>query len=246
LQQSASISKPNIKLTVYVVNFLIMEEHIVRIIDIENVTHDVKRIRMEKPEGYSFIPGQATDVSINVPGLKDEKRPFTFTSLNSAPFLEFTIKIYPLHNGVTKELNNLIPGDELIIRDVWGDIAYRGEGVFIAGGAGITPFISILRDIKGRNEISGNILLFSNKTRADIIYECELKELLGKGFINILSEEKAQGYYYGMIDDSFLKDNLPVFYKKFYLCGPPPMMDSILKHLTNIGVGRDSIIMEKM
>ena len=81
-----------------------MEEHIVHIISIENITHDVKRFRVEKPEQYSFIPGQATEVSINTPVMKDEKRPFTFTCLNREPYLEFTIKIYPSHNGVTNEL----------------------------------------------------------------------------------------------------------------------------------------------
>ncbi len=223
-----------------------MEEHIVRILNVDKVTHDVKRFVVEKPEGYIFKPGQATEVSINTPELRDEKRPFTFTSLNSAPYLEFTIKIYPQHNGVTNELGKLKPGSELIIRDVWGEISYKGEGIFIAGGAGITPFISILRDLKLKKEISGNILLFANKTKADIIYECELKGLLGKGLVNILSEEKAEGYYYGLISESFLKENLPVYYKKFYLCGPPPMLDSLLNQLKDLGVPEDSIIMEKL
>ena len=47
-----------------------MEEHIVRILSVDQVTHDVKRFRVEKPEGYSFIPGQATEVSINTPEFK--------------------------------------------------------------------------------------------------------------------------------------------------------------------------------
>jgi ferredoxin-NADP reductase len=46
------------------------------------------------------------------------------------------------------------PGDQLIIRDVWGAITYKGKGVFIAGGAGITPFISIFRDLSARNELA--------------------------------------------------------------------------------------------
>jgi ferredoxin-NADP reductase len=223
-----------------------MEEHIVKILDIEPVTHDVKRFHVEKPEGYSFKPGQATEVSINVPALRNEKRPFTFTSLNSSPFLEFTIKIYSERNGITNELGKIKPGAELILRDVWGDISYKGEGIFIAGGAGITPFISILRDIKTKNEIQDNILIFANKTRADIIYECELRNLLGKNFINILSDDKVNGYYTGYIDESFLKSNLPVYFKNFYLCVPPPMMDSVILQLKNLGVNSESIIMEKM
>jgi ferredoxin-NADP reductase len=222
-----------------------MEEHIVKILSIEQVTHDVKTFRVEKPEGYSFIPGQATEVSINTPTLRDEKRPFTFTCLNTAPYLEFTIKIYQQNKGVTYELGNLKKGAELIIRDVWGEIAYKGKGVFIAGGAGITPFIAILRDLQKKNEISANKLLFANKKRVDIIREIELKNILGKDFINILSDEKIDGYFQGFINESFLKANITSLDKKFYVCGPPSMMDSTLKHLANLGVDKNSIIIEK-
>ena len=116
-----------------------MENHIVKIISVEPVTHDVKRFTIQKPIGYKFIPGQATEVSINTLALKNEKRPFTFTGLNENKHPEFTIKIYEAHNGITKELGNLKHCDELIIRDIWGAIEYKGEGVFIAGGAGVTP-----------------------------------------------------------------------------------------------------------
>ncbi|MDX9947224.1 MAG: hypothetical protein RBS38_07655 [Bacteroidales bacterium] len=221
-----------------------MEEHIVKILSIDPVTHDVKRFRIEKPDGYSFIPGQATEVSVNTPELKDEKRPFTFTCLNSEPYLEFTIKIYPSHNGITNELGKLNPGAELIIRDVWGAISYKGKGVFIAGGAGITPFLSIFRDLRTKNEIPGNTLIFANKTKADIILESELSEMLGNAFINILSDEKADNYYFGMISEDFLKNHLGDLNRKFYVCGPPPMMDAILKQLANLGVGENSVTLE--
>jgi len=122
-----------------------MEKHIVKILKTEMVTHNVKRFTLEKPKNYSFISGQATDVSINKPGLENELRPFTFTCLNTDPYLEFTIKIYKGHNGVTEKLLDVNSGDELILHDVFGAINYQGPGLFIAGGAGITPFISILR-----------------------------------------------------------------------------------------------------
>jgi hypothetical protein len=221
-----------------------MEEHIVRILGIEQVTHDVKRFRIEKPEGYSFIPGQATDVSINTKELRNEKRPFTFTCLTKEPFLEFTIKIYSSRNGVTNELDKLKPGAELIIRDVWGAINYKGKGVFIAGGAGITPFISIFRDLQSKNEIPGNILLYANKTRADIILEHEFKKMLGNNFISILSEEKADGYFHGMISMDFIKTNISNLNGNFYICGPQPMIDAVLKFLADLGVGEQSITIE--
>jgi len=221
-----------------------MEEHIVKILNIDKVTHNVKRLQIEKPEGYSFNPGQATEVSINTLALRNEKRPFTFTCLNSESYLEFTIKIYPEHKGITNELSKLKPGSELIIRDVWGDIAFKGEGVFIAGGAGITPFISIFRDLKSKDKIGGNMLVYANKTKNDIILESELKQMLGDSFLNILSYEKNKGYFHGFITEEFLKTNIPVHYKNYYLCGPPPMMAAIIKQLHNLGVKESSITMD--
>jgi ferredoxin-NADP reductase len=221
-----------------------MEEQIVRIISITQVTHDVKQFRLEKPEGYSFIPGQATEVSINSHKLKDEKRPFTFTCLNRESYLEFTIKIYPSHNGITNELGKLKPGAELIIRDVWGAISYKGKGIFIAGGAGITPFISIFRDLRTKNQISVNTLIFANKTKSDIILEYELRDMLGNAFINILSDEKDNGYFYGLITEDFLKANIDDFSRNFYLCGPPPMMDAVKQQLASLGVRENSITLE--
>jgi len=221
-----------------------MEEHIVKILSIDQVTHDVKRFRVEKPAGYSFIPGQATDVSVNTPEFRNKKRPFTYTCLTRDPYLEFTIKIYTSRNGVTNELGKLKPGGELIIRDVWGAISYKGKGVFIAGGAGITPFISIFRDLHTRNEISGNTLIFANKTKADIILEDELSDMLGNSFINILSDEKNDNYFHGMISRDFLRLHTGDLNRKFYVCGPPPMMDAVLKHLADLGIGEKSITLE--
>lgn len=221
-----------------------MEEHIVKILSTDQVTHDVKRFWVEKPSGYSFIPGQATNVSVNRPDLRNKKRPFTFTGINRDPYLEFIIKIYPSHKGVTSELDKLNPGDEIIIRDVWGVITYKGEGVFIAGGAGITPFISIFRDLQEKNMVAGNTLIFANKTKADIILEQEFRTLLGKDFINILSDEFADGYSHGMLSEDFLKAAVSDFSRKFYVCGPPPMMAAVKGQLANLGVGKNSIVVE--
>ena len=221
-----------------------MEEHIVRIIRTEQLTHDVRKLQVEKPQGYSFIPGQATNLSVNRPDLRNKKRPFTFTGLNSDPYLEFIIKIYPSHKGVTSELDKLNPGDEIIIRDVWGVITYKGEGVFIAGGAGITPFISIFRDLREKNMVAGNTLVFANKTKADIILEQEFRTLLGKDFINILSDEFADGYSHGMVSEDFLKATVNDFSRKFYVCGPPPMMAAVKSQLASLGVGKNSIVVE--
>jgi ferredoxin-NADP reductase len=208
------------------------------------VTHDVVGIVTEKPKEYEFSPGQATEVAIHRTGWLDQKRPFTFTSLPSDPQLEFTIKTYPSHHGVTNELLSLKKGDELILHDVWGAISYKGEGIFIAGGAGITPFLSILRDLQSRGEIGNNKLIFANKTRKDIIHEEELRKMLGPSFINILSDEKVNGYEHGFISLPLLEKHARSFDKKFYVCGPPPMMDAVQSQLSKLGVAENSVVVE--
>lgn len=222
-----------------------MEEYKLKIDLIEKITRDVLRIRTNKPINYDFNPGQATEVAINKAGWEDKKRPFTFTSLPKDSFLEFTIKTYPSHNGVTNQLLNLKPGDELIIGDSWGTIGYKGEGTFIAGGAGVTPFISIFRYLKAKNEIGTNKLLFANKTIADIIHKDEFESILASNFVNILSDEQVKPYAHGFITEDFLKSNISDLGKHVYVCGPQPMMDAIEKQLLNLNVDKHLIIKEE-
>ena len=221
-----------------------MENHKVKVESIVKITPDVLQIVTEKPKAYTFIPGQATEISINKPGWENEKKPFTFTCLPENDYLEFTIKTYPAHKGITNQLLQLKKNDALLLHEVFGAIAYKGEGVFIAGGAGVTPFISILRHLHAKNEIGNNILIFANKTKADIILEQEFIKLLGHNFINILSDEKVQGYANGQINEDFIKANSNGINRRFYLCGPPPMMEAIKKQLSNLHVDEKLIIKE--
>jgi ferredoxin-NADP reductase len=222
-----------------------MNKNIVKILDTKFLTHDVRYFRVEKPGGFSFVPGQAIDISINKPGWVENKKPFSMTSLPGDQYVEFIIKTYPNRKGFTDELLRLDKNDELILNDVFGTINYQGKGTFIAGGAGITPFISIFRDLQSKNEIAGNMLIFGNRTSADIILKEELEILFGENFINILSHEKIQGYESGMINEEFIKEHITDIRKKFYVCGPPPMMRIVLKGLYNLGVPESSIIKEE-
>ena len=220
-------------------------EHVVKILSAKNVTHNVKRFRLSKPAGFIFEPGHATDVSINKPGWEQELRPFTFTSLNEWDQLEFTIKIYSDHSGVTNELNKLVPGDELIIRDVWGAISYRGEGYFIAGGAGITPFIAILRQLYKDGIINGNQLFFSNKTSSDIILHEELDQILGSAAHYILTREDNPKYIKGYLNKEFILKNISDFQKQFYVCGPDQMVQDITMALSESGATSEQVVFEK-
>lgn len=223
-----------------------MEKHTERVIDTGFVNHDVKFFRLERPTNYDFSPGQATEVSINKSGWSDEKRPFTFTSLPDEEYLEFTIKIYSSHEGVTNELAGIDRGDELILHEVFGAIQYKGKGVFIAGGAGVTPFIAILRKLYKDGNIDGNKLIFGNKTEKDIILKNEFEKMLGDNFINILSDEDIKPYDHGLIDRGYLEKQAVKKDQYFYVCGPQPMMEQVLKALEEIGIDEKYIIKEDL
>jgi ferredoxin-NADP reductase len=222
-----------------------MQSHIVKVLTANFITYDVKRFVVEKPKGYTYIPGQATDVSINLPDWKDQLRPFTFTSLKTSKTLEFMIKIYRDHDGVTKKLGTVNAGDELILHDVYGVIKYDKPGVFIAAGTGITPFIAIFRELFKAKKLKGNRLIYVNKTKEDIILGKELFDMLKNDFINVLTREKTIGFVGKRIDRNFLIANIIDFSQHFYVCGPDDFVKDILKHLTELGADFDSLVFEK-
>lgn len=216
----------------------------VKILDITHLTHDVVKVVAEKPATLNYQPGQAVDISINKQGWEQKLRAFTFTSLPSDEHIEFTIKTYPTHNGVTQQLLSLDKGDELLIHDVFGDITYKGEGIFIAGGAGVTPFIAILKQLEKENKIGNNKLIFANKTQADIILESKFQQLLGDNFTNILSDENIENYEHGYISADLIKKHINEHTKYFYLCGPEPMMQAVEKQLSSLGIADSFIVKE--
>lgn len=217
----------------------------VTIREIEVLTHDVKRYVVDKPEGYTFEPGQATEAAINKEGLKEDGRPFTFTSLPEDHHLEFVIKSYPSHDGVTDKLDELEVGDELIIGDSWGAIHYKGPGWFIAGGAGVTPFIAILKKLAKDGNLADNHLLFSNKTSKDVILEDQFRSWLGDHFISTLTQEKKEGHLDKMIDESLLKELIKDTNVNFYVCGPNKMVEDISAQLERLGADPDGIVFEE-
>jgi len=220
-------------------------EYKVKILSIEPVTHDVNAYTVEKPEGFSFQPGQATELAINKEGWKDEKRPFTFTCLPDDAYLEFTIKSYPDHNGVTDQLKELKTGDELVMGDSWGTIKYAGEGIFIAGGAGVTPFIAILRQLHQQQNLGNNRLFFSNQTEEDIILRNEFDRMLGKNFVNIITNDKNSRFYREKIDREFLEEHVANFDQPFYVCGPEPFQDAMMDALKELGADPEGLVFEK-
>lgn len=220
-------------------------KHVVKILESYFITHDVKYFKVQRPKGYRFIPGQATEVSINKPSWENKLRPFTFTNLPTKRHLEFMIKVYRDHPGVTNELGKTNSGGELIIHEVFGAIQYKGPGIFIAAGSGITPFIPIFRSLFAQKKLKGHRLIYSNKTVEDIILGQELLQMLKTDFINVITRQNQIGFVGKRIDRRFLIETIVDFNQHFYVCGPENFVKSITKDLLELGVTPNSLIVEE-
>jgi ferredoxin-NADP reductase len=219
--------------------------HRVSLLMSQFVTHDVKRFIVTKPEGFLFDSGQGVELAIDRPGLSGEGRPFTPTGQAADRVLEFTIKAYLDHAGVTQALHQLEPGAELLMSEPFGTISYQGPGVFIAGGAGITPFLAILRNLARTGDLDGQTLIFSNKAPQDVICEKELRHLLGERCILTCTGAATPGYAHRRVDRAFLEETIRDFKQRFYVCGPPPFMDAVNDALAQLGASAESLVFER-
>lgn len=215
-----------------------------KILETHYITHDVKRFILEKPKDFIYRTGQAAHLSVDLPGWKDKAHPFTFTSLNEWSKLEFTIKIYDERKGLTHQLGKLIEGDEILMHDVFDTFAYKGPGVFLAGGAGITPFMAIFRALHASDNMRGVALLYSNKTSKDIIYHDELTKILGPAYKNVFTREGVIGFRERRLDRDFLLETIGDFDQRFYICGPEDFVTNLKNALIDLGAKQESLILE--
>lgn len=212
--------------------------HRVKIIQKKSLNHDVVQFCLQRPEGYTFTAGQAIELTLEKQ--KKGPAPFTFTGLSSSPNLELTIKIYKERNGLTAALSELGPGDEVVITDPWDSFTNKGPGIFIAGGAGITPFIALLRALHGEGKVGNSYLFFSNKTEDDIFLNQELKGMLGDRYIDIITRG-TNPLISNRIDEALLEKHIKNTKQPFYVCGPPGFVDAIQQALAKVGAKNEMV-----
>lgn len=211
--------------------------------DVEPVTHDTRRFRFDRPDGFEFEPGQATHIAMDRDGWRQQDRPFTMVSAPEArDHLDFIIKIYPDHDGVTVRLDGLKPGDRVLADDPEGAITDHGPGTFLAAGAGITPFIPILDARARRGETDGCRLIFANRTGRDIILRDHWEAMDGLDTV-FATDVAGDGFPDGPIDVDFLDERL-VPGGHVYICGPHGFVDAMRDAARELGVAEDRIVVE--
>jgi ferredoxin-NADP reductase len=210
----------------------------------EYVTHDTHRFIVERPKHLSWEPGQGVELAIDNTHWRDEGHPFTPISQANDRVVEFMIKRYDT-DGLTQALHQLEPGSGLVLSDSFGSIRYRGPGVFIAAGTGITPFLAIFRQLALKGELEQQHLISSNKSEKDLICGDELRYLLGERALFTFTREHEQAHDGHHIDAAFLSGHIDDLDQLFYVCGPNGFVETVSNALITLGVHPDRLIYEQ-
>jgi len=224
-----------------------------RVAEIRDETHDVKTFAIEVTNKIDFIPGQYCMVSMPAnEAFQKEWRPFTFVNIPEDEYVELTVKRM---GAFTKAMHRMHPGDKLRLKGPFGeqlnfDESIQDDVVFVAGGSGVTPFMSAMKFAVSRNMPNRIILLYSNKTVDDIICRDELDALGKRDNITVIYSltkkipEPWKGIRGRLNKDVILTHVDGPKEKLWYVCGPPPMVQSLKELLGDMGVPEERLRIE--
>jgi ferredoxin-NADP reductase len=229
----------------------------VRLTKREDLARQTQAFHFEKPAGFVFKPGQFVDMTLVDPPKTDEKgnkRSFSIACEPSAETLMIATRIRD--SAFKRALATLPLGIELELEGPYGAFVLPevvpSNLVFIAGGIGITPFVSMLRHAGNEGAIDNWSLFYSNRERQDAAFVEELTRLqaecTGFNFVPTLtahqSEEAWQGEV-GRIDEAMLRRHLAApADATYYIAGPTEMVIATRQLLTGMGVDRKAIRFE--
>ncbi|MCK5833366.1 ferredoxin reductase family protein [bacterium] len=220
-----------------------------QVVEVKKENHNVWTLDMTPVNSdiFKYRPGQFMFLTLKRPGYRPEEHPFT---ISSAPteneYISATIK---KSGDYTSTIGKTKPGDIARISGPYGRFSYvynePSSFVFIAGGVGITPLMSMMRFIRNTDDGRPVILLYANKAEDDIIFLDEFVEF-PQNFevVHILSQSSKDwlgevGHVEMGIIEKYCAKVLDSAH--FYLCGPKPMMDSVHNILTEIGIDHSRI-----
>ncbi|MEI8094937.1 MAG: hypothetical protein WCG80_12060 [Spirochaetales bacterium] len=212
-----------------------MSEQVVKIVSITKLTHNIKSYKVEKPADFVFTSGQAVELAVNQKRWEKEPRPFSPVSLPKDHELEFVIKSYRESRGVTSIFDTLKRDAELLLGDPWDCFHYKGPGLFLAGGTGVTPFLSIFRQLASDGRLAGNRLIWANTTEHDTFYDDEFHRLLDAGYLPTV----------GRIKLSAIRKLLKPATDWVYICGPEDFETATVDFVTELGVPTNKILREE-
>jgi len=231
-----------------------VQDAVAEVVANDAVTHDMRHLvlRLVSTDDFKFFPGQYVD--IEVPGT-DEVRSFSManTSARESGQLEFIIKVYPdgLFSGYLE--NQLKVGDRLNLSGPYGVFTLRDapdtDLIFVGGGAGMAPILSLLRSMAERGIDRKAVFYYGARRRGDLCFEDELRSLEqvlpSFRYVPALSDETMSEGESGLITDVVARLAGELRRAHAYVCGPPPMVEAAVPLLTRLGVPEKHVYWDK-
>ena len=222
----------------------------------EAVTHDMRHLvlALDEPEAFRFFPGQYVDIAL--PG-SSETRSFSMANISAKDSgqLEFLIRVYP--GGLFSEFlrDRLAIGDRLELTGPFGVFTLRdspADLVFVGGGAGMAPILSVLRSLAERDPGRRATYYYGARGRRDLCFDKELRaleeQLPGFRYVPALSElgegESWDGEV-GLVTDVVRRHETDLKKADAYVCGPPPMVEAAIAVLEQLGARDGRVFYDK-
>jgi len=193
--------------------------------------------------GMRFEPGQFVWLTLGPTPFSMQQHPFSISSsAEAADRLELTIKTL---GDFTATIRDVAPGTTAFLEGPYGAFTLDERataGVFIVGGVGVTPVMSILRTLRDRGDRRPMLLIDGNGAWDNVLFREELAELeqtMALRVVHVLERPPADWHgERGRIDADLLRRHLPEDGPgvAYFVCGPEPMMDAVEPMLLERGV----------
>lgn len=226
-----------------------------RLTDKKQVATGTLQVTFEVSEPFSFKPGQYIFITLANPRYQDQRSNKRHFSIVNSPIQKgiITITARLRDTGFKKSLKEIPIGAEVELGPIAGTFTLP-EGkqkplVFIAGGIGITPFMSMLRYLKEAGNPYNITLIFSNRDQSSTAFLNEIQALANelsnfKLILTMTEDNNWQGEN-RKVDASFIKEYFPKVNDNFYMVvGPPPMVEAVKNALLEAGVAKENIEIE--
>jgi len=222
-----------------------------KIIEIIPRTADVTSYRFPRPPELTYKPGQYFSITIKQ-GDRELTKHFSFSSSpTDKDHFEFTKKF--TDHEYSMALKAAKVGDWARIDAPYGQFTFEGEYpkiALLAGGIGITPFISICKNATDKRLNSKITLFYGCRTENDIAFKQELEKMQEQNknlkIVFMVNEVSSQWKgATGVINAEMIKKELPDYKDNlFYVCGPPPMVKAMETLVESIGLPKTQLKLE--
>ncbi|NYT36843.1 FAD-dependent oxidoreductase [Allopusillimonas soli] len=237
-----------------------MTTYTVRLTARDEVAEGTVAFHFDKPAGFIFKPGQAIDLIVPQQGVANDSSQARHTfSIATAPFENKLVIATRMRDSAFKRaLGALVIGAEVQIEGPFGTLTLHKNmeraGVFIAGGIGITPFMSIVRNAVEQGMPQALTLIYTNRRPEDAAFLAQLQQWARENpafrlVATMTQMDRSSQAWHGLaspVNGDLVKSVIETLSSPiFYVSGPPAMVQAMHATLADAGIDEDDVRSEE-